>query len=477
MLDISDFKSAERVFYYFEEISKIPHGSGNTEKIADYIEKIAISLGLDCTRDETNSLIIRKAATEGLLDRPTLILQGHTDMVLAKEREVKKDLAKEGLDLYRDGDFIRARGTTLGADDGIAVAYMLAILESKSIPHPPLEAVFTSDEETGLFGAWALKKGMLSGKRMINLDMDVEGSFTAGCAGGIAVKLSTRPKTEHTPSEAIEITVSGLRGGHSGAEIGDGRENAIKILAELLKSLKKCLPVRLYSLNGGNAENAIPKDATAVISAPTTSCAMLDECIKAILEKYKCREGDIEITKKSIGALDCFFTDEDTDRIISLLDSIPSGVVKMSEDIDGLVETSLNLGTLSYENGEIAAAILLRSSKDGEKYALAEKIEEIIAAHGASSVRDGDYPGWEYKKCSPLREMIQKLYRELYAKEAEITVIHAGLECGIFSALIDGLDCVSMGPNIFDIHTVSERLSISSSARVWDYLCALLSKL
>ena len=420
MLDFSDYKNAERVFYYFEEISKIPHGSGNTKKIADFIERFAISHALEYTRDQTDSIIIRKAATEELSNRPTLILQGHTDMVLAKDGGIEKDLQSEGLDIYIDGDFIRARGTTLGGDDGIAVAYMLAILESKDIPHPPLEAVFTSDEETGLCGAKALKRDMLSGKTMINLDMDVEGIFTAGCAGGVCVKLSLPIKREIVFSDAVQISVSGLRGGHSGSEIGDGRENAIKILVETLKMLQMSLPVRIYSISGGNAENAIPKDAEATILASKAEKSAIIECTKRIETEYRKSESEIKISVSECGAVDSALTEHDSKKLISLLEEEPSGVITMSEDIEGLVQTSLNLGTLTCENGKVAADILIRSSKENEKNELAARVEAIAAAHGAETEREGDYPGWEYKKVSPLREKITEVYRELYNKDADI---------------------------------------------------------
>lgn len=458
---------------FFAEISKIPRGSGYTGAIADYLVDFAEKRGLWHYRDKANNVIIKKPATAGLESRPTVIIQGHTDMVLAKVSSCTRDLLKEGIVLDIDGDFLHAVGTTLGADDGIAVAYALSLLDSDDIPHPAIEAVFTSDEEIGLLGADALDCSYLEGKIMINIDSDVEGVFTAGCAGGRRVDIQLSLNREPVSQDKYTLILDGLAGGHSGIEIDKGRTNAAKKIADYLSDIDG---IRLVSLSSGIADNAIPAAAVAEFICD----ASVDD-ISAVLDKIK---GEIPegaeretVTLIKSGKADNAISACDTKKLISLIKALPTGIINMSADIEGQVETSLNLGILKLDDCKASLSFSLRSSKNDKKQSLAEKIEEIATSFGALVSSHGDYPGWEYKADSALRDTMCKVYKDMYEKDAEVITIHAGLECGIFSDKISGLDCISMGPDAYDIHTPDERLSISSAKRVWEYLKEVLKNI
>ena len=470
MLSIPEYKSAERVFHYFEEISKIPHGSGDTDKIAEYLVNFANERGLFVKRDSANNVIIRKNATRGYTDRPTVIIQGHIDMVLAKTADCKKDLSVEGIEMYRDGDFLKAVGTTLGGDDGVAVAYALALLESDDIPHPELEIVMTSDEEIGLLGAAALDASELHGKVMLNIDSDDENIFTAGCAGGMRIDAKISARTEKKVTDGIKITISGFKGGHSGANIHFPHANAIKALGEVMAALGG----EVGALSGGNADNAIPRNAECVIYGTDAEAAKA--AAAAIIEKYREVEpdGKYEITE---GAKAEVYSKEVSGRIAELICDEPNGIVAMSEEIPGQVETSLNMGILECDKTGVTVSFSLRSSKGAKKAELATRVTKIAESKGAECDAHGAYPGWEYRKESPLRDTICEVYKRMYGKDAKVVTIHAGLECGIFSDKIEGLDCISMGPNCYDIHTTEERLSISSAARVWEFLKEVLKSI
>ena len=459
MLNFSEYKDAERVFYFFEEISKIPRGSGNTEKIADFLVNFAIEKNLAHYRDGANNVIIKKPAARGYESRPTVILQGHTDMVIAIEPDVTRDIEKDGLELYIDGDFLRARGTTLGADNGIAVSYMLALLEDSFAEHPALECLFTSDEEIGLIGASELDAAQLDGKIMLNLDSDDEGIFIAGCAGGMRmdIRLDTEKTTER---DAYKLSVHGLLGGHSGAEINKGRINAIKLLADIIPD-----GAMIGGVSGGNADNAIPRNAECYIA----NADKISDKIEEALEKYKaCEQGlAIEYTKFGKAAL---LSEADTTRVLSLIREEPCGPIAMNKEMPTLVETSLNHGIISSDAEGVNLTISLRSSKDQEKLALADRVTDIAKKYGCKVNTHGSYPGWEYKQQSHLREVLTSTYEKLTGKVAKVVTIHAGLECGIFSGKIKDLDCVSFGPTAYDIHTTEERVSLSSTESVYKLL-------
>ena len=473
MLDTTGFGEAKKVFEFFEEISKIPHTSTNTEKIADYLVNFAKERSLWYHRDNTNNVIIRKPATPGYEDRAAIIFQAHTDMVEDKLPTLDIDMKKEGVKIYRDGDFLKAEGTTLGGDDGIGVAYALAILDSSDIEHPEFEAVFTSDEEIGLIGAAALDTSLLHGKRMINLDSDDEKYFTVGCAGGIGIEITLPEKTDGTAENLYKITVTGLLGGHSGVEIHKARANAIKIIGEFIENAKNA---RLAYITGGNADNAIPRYAEAALALSNEEFIM-GEFKDAIIKKYVGIEPGIEISIEKISDSLPAFNCNSTKSIAEFIERMPTGVYKMSEDIKGLVETSSNLGIIETDGGRVTLTVSVRSAKNDKKKELCERVCELAASYKASTHLHGEYPAWEFRNDSELCEIMKSLYLQMYKKEPTVIIIHAGLECGIFSEKIKDFDCVSIGPDGYAIHTTDERLSISSTVRVYEYLKNLLKLL
>lgn len=474
-LDFSDFPAAKSVFRFFGEISQIPRGSGNRKGIADYLASFALERGLEYIRDGADNVIIKKSATEGRCGRAGVVLQAHSDMVAQKTADFDIDMEREGLRLCREGDFLYADGTTLGADDGIGVAYMLALLDANDVPHPPIEALFTSDEEIGLIGAEALDGECITGRKMINIDSDREGVFIAGCAGGVRINCHLPIVREAYCAEAYRIRISGLIGGHSGADIDKGRVNASKLLSELLSGLDG---IRLAYLSGGTADNAIPRVSEAVVFSKNAE--ILDTARAfgdAVKEKHRAAEPNLSVSAEAVECQLIPLDEKSTDTVISLLCALPDGIVKMSEDIDGLVETSLNLGILSLEEKELCFSTALRSSKESEKAKLRERVVSLIEACGGAFGESGDYPGWEYRPVSPLRDVMCRVWHDSFGTEAKVMAIHAGLECGILSSKLSGLDCVSIGPDCYDIHTTEERLSISSAARTWEFIKNVLMEI
>ena len=471
----------QNVFHFFEEITKIPHGSGNVGQISDYLVKFARDRGLFCIQDELKNIIIVKEAVPGYEDEPTVILQGHMDMVAVKKPDCDIDMAKEGLRIAVRGDEIYAQGTSLGGDDGIAVAYALALLDSDTIKHPRLEVIVTVDEEVGMDGARGIDLSMLTGNRMVNLDSEDEGIFLTSCAGGARIKGKLPLSEAQRQGVAVEVTVGGLLGGHSGGEIHKERGNSNCLMGRLLYRLAETFDIGISRLQGGLADNAIPRETKAVL--------VVEERDKeAILDMVKTVEGEIqaELSAKDSGAFLAAgegrpgswlcTTAEDTAKAAAWLIALPNGVQAMSADMHGLVETSLNLGILSYEDGCLLADFSVRSSVESAKQALIDRLCAVIGLAGGSFSVSGDYPGWKYRKDSPLREKMTALYEKMYGKAPKVEAIHAGLECGILGSKIADLDCVSMGPDMKDIHTTEETLSISSTGRVWEFLVRLLEE-
>lgn len=471
MLDFSDVPGCAGVFRFFEEFSAIPHGSGNTAGIASYLVKFAGERRLSCVRDEANNVLIRKPATPGKEASPVLILQGHTDMVAEKVPGSTLDMEKEGLKLYRDGDFLRAEGTTLGGDDGIAVAYMLAILDDDALPHPALECLFTSDEEIGLLGAAAFDTSLLTGHTLLNLDSEEEGIFTVGCAGGVRCDTTLPVRAGKVTGKAVTITLSGLCGGHSGTEIIRGGGNAILLMGELLCRLPGA---RLVSFRGGNADNAIPRECTMTVIGGGVA-EMAETFFTEIKTRFGEKEPELAIRVAS-ATVHAALSAEDTRLVATLLTSMPNGVQAMNPDIPGLVQTSLNAGIADFDSENFTLSASVRSSVGAEKDALVRRLEDAAHAVGATFGTRGAYPAWEYRKDSALREGLCRTYRKMYGRDAACVVIHAGLECGIFAGKIADFDAVSFGPDNHDIHTTEEHLSLSSSARVYDFLRTFLAQ-
>lgn len=483
MLDLTAYNlsiTELSVFKYFEELSTIPRGSGNMQKIADYCVAFAEKFSLNYYRDAFNNVVIFKDGTNGYEAAEPIILQGHLDIVCQKTNERQIDFLTDGLKIYRDGDFIKADGTTLGGDNGIAVAYILAILASDNIPHPPIEAVLTTDEEIGLIGAGGLDKTILKAKKMINIDSESDDVLTVSCAGGEDVIFEIPLNPTENNGTLLNISIGGLLGGHSGVEIDKERTNANMLLGKLLKFLDENHKISLISVAGGTKENAIPNSATATVCSENGENLLLlvDNFKTLYLGDIKKSEPDafIEVEKGEAGCFTCMDS-RTKENIITLLTETPNGVVKMSEEIEGLVETSLNLGVLKTEGNTITAVFALRSNKEVSLKELTEQILAIGKKLDAKTETEGFYPPWEFNPNSPLRELYKECYKEQNGKEISVEAIHAGLECAVFSANMPGLDCISVGPNLFDVHTVNEKLSISSTAKTFNLLLKVLRNL
>ena len=471
----------QRVFYYFEEIAKIPHGSGNTKQISDYLVGFAKEHNLEYYQDELNNVIIIKEATAGYESAEPVIIQGHMDMVCEKESGCTIDFEKDGLDLYVEDGFVKAKDTTLGGDDGIAVAYGLALLESTEYAHPRLEVVITVDEETGMNGAYGIDLSMLKGKKMLNIDSDEEGIFLTSCAGGTAVKALIPVKRNTESGAVLKVTVGGLFGGHSGAEIHKEHGNADILMGRVLNNLAKELPFGIISLAGGLKDNAIPRECVADLLVPEECVARATEIIAENSEMLKkelfASDPEVQVTCVNEGVKEASILDfVSLNKVLCYLRMVPNGVQHMSQAIAGLVETSLNLGIMELKEDVLVTETSIRSSVGTRKADLRDKLINIIELVGGEAEVIGDYPAWEYKADSKLREEIAVAYKNVYGTEPQFTAIHAGLECGILSEKIEGLDCVSFGPENFDIHTPKERLNIASTERVWNFLVEYLKQ-
>ncbi|MBQ6401888.1 MAG: aminoacyl-histidine dipeptidase [Firmicutes bacterium] len=473
----------EGIFGFFEDICGIPHGSGNTTQLSNWLVSFAKERGLEVIQDDLENVIIIKEASPGYENAAPVILQGHMDMVCNQTDDCTKDMAKEGLDLVVDGDTIYAEGTTLGGDDGIAVAFMLAILDDDSLQHPRVEAVFTTDEETGLYGAEGIDVSPLKGRRFINLDSEDEGILTVGCAGGVEAIADLPVTREAFSGQAFEIRLSGFLGGHSGTDIIKGQENALKSLGRLLFELQEGADARIVTMEGGVADNVIPVSSRAVIVSPRG-----DE-VRSLCEKYRAVFAheykadpdfrmDLEETETDLLPLD----EASGKRAVAYLIGTPNGIEKMTFGIEGLPQTSLSMGVLR-SNGEpmkdetLEYTFCIRSAVDSECEMLARRLECMTAVMGGTMRREGPYPGWEYAAVSPLRDLICQTYKDQTGKDMVIEAIHAGLECGYFAGKIPGLDCVSIGPDVQDVHTPNEYVSISSVKRTWDLVREVLARM
>ena len=467
MLDYSAFEGNKDFLPFFEELTKIPRGSGNTKPIANYLEEFAKKRGLEYERDSSDNVIIKKRASRGYESAPAVILQAHTDMVIAKEDFVTRDLTKEGVDVFIDGTFLKARGTTLGADNGMGASFILALLDSADIPLPKIEGVFTSNEEIGLLGAGALDTSLLSGKTYINLDAGTDGTFIAGCAGGVRIDI----ESEYTKTEVKEyysVKISGLLGGHSGSMIGAGRVNAIKLIAEMVPS-----GVSIGDIFGGNADNAI----ASFVEFKLSDKGDIEERIKAVLDRYAESEKSLTVVCEQVEEKAKLFTKEDTERLLSLIAALPYGPLEMNEKIPNLVESSMNLGIISTMGERVKLTASVRSSSEVKKSEICNRVYAIAEEYKGTCESSGAYPGWEFSKISPIRDTLTSLYKEITGKEAKTVTIHAGLECGIFTSKIEGLDAISMGSAELDIHTTAERASIPSAIRTYELLTTALKRI
>ena len=470
----------QRVFYYFEKLSAVPRGSGNTEGIAEFCEDFAVQHNLRYIRDNADNVVIFKNSSVGYENSKPVILQGHLDMVCQKTEESTVDFEKDGLELCVDGDFVFANGTTLGADNGIAVAMILAILESDSIAHPPIEAVFTSDEEIGMIGAVKLDKSVLNGKQMINLDSEEDGTVTVSCAGGREFRVNIPIGYIAKQGTKLTFKLKGLKGGHSGVEIHKGRVNANLLAGRILNHIKNECVFDIISVNGGDKSNAITNNFTAELCVYDAQkfCIKAEEYFNVVKNEICDREEDFTAEILINGDSEyTVFNEETKNKIIFTLCCVPDGVIQMSAKIEGLVETSLNLGVLKTQNDNVVLHFSLRSNKQTSLDALEERLATFFASQNLAYETFGHYPPWEYKENSRLCEIYKQTYFEQCKKEPKVEAIHAGLECGVFAKAIKDFDCIAIGPALYDVHTVNEKLSISSTENLYNLMIEILKKL
>lgn len=472
----------QNVFTYFEELTRIPHGSGNTKEISDYCVSFAIEHNLNYYQDELNNVIIVKEASEGREADAGVILQGHLDMVAVKEADSAHDFMKDALPIAVHDDWITSTRTSLGGDDGIAVAYALALLADDSISHPRLEVILTVDEEIGMEGASAIDLSMITGKYLLNLDSEEEGIILTSCAGGLGGDMKLPVQYDDAEGISYTVTVKGLLGGHSGGEIHKERANAIKLAGRLLYILNSSLELGVAALSGGEKDNAIPRECAIELLVTKQDAEELEAVIKSCEEtfrkEYAVSDSGLELALVNNGACTKkVLTPMTQEKMIFLLMNVPNGIQNMSMDIPGLVETSLNMGIvrLTDECFELTASV--RSSVKSRKYAVSTQLKYLTEFLGGEYSVGGDYPEWEYRRDSKLQKLASSVYEEMFGKKPEIQAIHAGLECGILLEKCPWLDVISFGPDMKDIHTPKEALNISSTRRMWEYLIAIIEKI
>ena len=469
------------VFAYFEKLCAVPHGSGNTKQISDLCVGFAKELGLKWRQDELNNVVIWKDASPGCENAPAVILQGHIDMVCVKTEDCAKDMAKEGLDLRTDGEWVWAEKTSLGGDNGIAVAMILAILADDSLSHPPLEVVFTVDEEVGLEGAFALDCSDLKGRKLVNLDSEEEGVFTVSCAGGVRLDgFLPGTKAPLDKEEGYGISLEGLLGGHSGAEIHKGRASANQVMGRVLYSAMERFPgLRLADLQGGRFDNVICSRNHAKAALPADRAEEFEAFIRefdAVLKnEYAGCDGGVTLRCEKI-ALEEALSPETTANILRTLLAIPQGVQAMNVDFPGLVQTSLNMGVMELREDGLHFGISVRSCIATQKAMVVQRLKAILELGGGSFTLRGDYPGWQYDRNSALREEVLAAYKAICGKEGTIEATHGGLECGLFIEKLPGLDAVSFGPELHAVHSVKERLNVASTWRVYEVTRELLKR-
>jgi len=471
------------VFDYFEKISQIPRCSGNEKAISDFLVNFAKERNLEVIQDKTLNVIIRKPGTLGYENAPIVILQGHIDIVCEKNKETVHDFSKDPIKLRIDEDMIKATGTTLGADNGIAVAYSLALLDSKDIQHPPLEVVFTTEEETGMDGVMGLDPDNLEGKILINIDSEEEGIFYVSCAGGARNRVELPVKREKIKEnlKSYHIKIRGLKGGHSGSEIDKGRGNSNKLMGCILNDLNDVIEFYLSDISGGSKTNAIPRESDVIISINSEDKGQLKQIIRywneAFKRELKASDPDVRVEIERVRGIEEVFSKEVTGKVIAILMLMPNGLQTMSMEIEGLVQSSTNLGVVTTSKDHITFDSAVRSSVAMLKQRILEQIGMIAKVLDIESITEADYPAWEYKEDSYIRDIFTKVYKDFTGKEAEIAAIHAGLECGFFDEKLEDVDMISFGPNMYDVHTPDERLDISSTKRTWEFFLEVLKNI
>ena len=467
----------KKLFEFFEEICAIPHGSGNETGIAEYLVAFANERGLECHRDAVNNVFIKAPATKGLEDRPAILLQGHTDMVCEKNSDTVHDFTRDPLKLFVEDGWLGAKGTTLGGDDGIAVAMMMAILDGQT-PHPAVECLFTVEEEVGLLGAESFDYSKVSASRMINMDSEDEACVTAGCAGGLRTDLAIPVHYTEAKGTAVKISLGGLAGGHSGADVHRGRANANKLMGRLLRSLSKEFDFNLCAIEGGSKDNAIPRECVAVVCGKglLSMPARVARLTNALKAEMCAEDAGFTMQCNTVDLPDTCFDKQSTARVICAVATVASGVLAMSNNIEGLVEYSRNLGIIRAEQGCVHLTLSSRSAIESQLDASIDELDALATLTGGSARHHSRYPGWSYAKQSPVRDEYLAAYAALFGKTPEVNVIHAGLECGIIRSRLPEMDMISVGPNMRNIHSPDERLDLASCERFWKVIAYILSK-
>ncbi len=479
---LKDLKSVD-VFNFFKEMNKIPRGSGNEKAVSDWLVKFAKDRNLEVIQDEALNVIIKKPASKGYESAPTVILQGHMDMVCEKNQGTNHDFEKDPIEFIIDGDFVRANGTTLGADNGIAVAFALSILDRDDVKHPALEVLITTEEETGMGGALALNPEHLKGRILINIDSEEEGVLLVSCAGGVRARISVPVELEEVNGncKALAVKIRGLKGGHSGMEINKERGNSNKMMGRFLMDLNSVVDFKLASLNGGAKMNAIPREADAVILVKAEEIAKVEAKIAEWNMIFKNElqgiDDELNLTVESTEAVAKVFTEDTKLNVLRAVFMIPNGVQTMSMAVSGLVQSSTNLGVITTNADSVEMDNAVRSSVASLKKSIKDQMIVLAEMLGASIELESDYPEWAYKADSKIRDIFMDVYEKTFGKKAEISAIHAGLECGLIGDKFNGeLDQISFGPNMFDVHTPEEKVSISSVERMYEYLLNVLAE-
>ncbi|GMG97281.1 aminoacyl-histidine dipeptidase [Tepidimicrobium xylanilyticum] len=468
----------KKVFHWFYELNQIPRCSGDEKRVSDFLVNFAKERGLEVYQDEAYNVIIKKEGTPGYEKSDPVIIQGHMDMVCIKGEGSNHDFSKDPIEMIVEGDILRANNTTLGGDNGIAIAYGLAILDSDDLKHPPLEILITTSEETGMDGAQALTNEHLSGKILLNLDSEEEGVFLVSCAGGCNKIITFDLEKEMLSGKGLKINISGLKGGHSGMEINKQRANAIKLLGRILNLCNEKANIRLSQIQGGTKHNAIPSEAMATVLADDMDKVknLIDNLVEDLKEEYRVEDSGLKVDLKEV-RIENVYTKELSDNLIDFIMMIPDGVQYMSKDIEGLVQTSLNNAIIEEKDNTVEITTSVRSSSGSSLREILDILSVIAKRTGARAVEEGAYPAWQYDENSKIRDKAVKVYEELFNKKAKVTAIHAGLECGLLKEILPDTDMISFGPNLYDVHTEKEHLSISSVERVWKFLIKLLEEL
>ncbi|MBN2616586.1 MAG: aminoacyl-histidine dipeptidase [Bacteroidales bacterium] len=467
----------------FYSLTQIPRPSKKEEQVIAFVKKFGEDLGLETLVDEVGNVIIRKPATEGMEDRKGVILQSHLDMVPQKNADTNHDFEKDPIDAYIDGEWVTAKGTTLGSDNGMGASAAMAVLESKDLVHGPIEALFTIDEETGMTGAEGLKPGLLNGEILLNMDSEDEGELYIGCAGGVNTNAEAEYKEEKTPegSAAYTVTVKGLKGGHSGLDINLGRGNANKIINALMSTAAEKYGLKVASVAGGNLRNAIPREAFATVVLPEDKAASFETFVKEfdeiVKDEFEETDGGVVVTTEKADAPAKVMEAGAQANLFKAVANCPNGAIAMSKDLEGIVETSTNLAVVKAENGKIEMASLQRSLTEDGKNKLAEQVRQVLTENGLKAESSGDYPGWNPNPDSPILKEMKEVYNKKFGKVPEVKVIHAGLECGLLGSVYPNWDMISFGPTIRWPHSPDEKVNIATVEKFWDFLVETLKNI